>query len=322
MRLSGFPAQCLVVTAVLGLATGPALSQSFFQNLFGFGDSKPAAKVEAKRADPKPVTSLRSLMRSRPSGSGSSSRNSESDSDGDATPAEEDNPSGPYRTLCVRTCDGYYFPISPRASQSRFKRDAKMCKKMCGQDAKLFFMDRDSTNMKSMQDVDGQPYTKLPQAFAYRKSLVSGCACKAMPWSDSEQARHAMYSVAAAVEKSQRDVFERQLAQAKAGAEAKLATAAVPAASNQATAVIQLASAKSDALVLHLVPGGAEPTIDPVSDPGPEVAPVRLKRAGDRSRRAFSRFKAKPRRVQTASAQPSGGSKALTWPGDAPARVR
>src|SRR6266540_3435428 len=29
-----------------------------------------------------------------------------------------------YRTLCVRTCDGYYFPISYATNRSHFKTDA------------------------------------------------------------------------------------------------------------------------------------------------------------------------------------------------------
>ena len=31
-------------------------------------------------------------------------------------------PSGTFRTVCVRTCDGYYFPISYSTSASRFRR--------------------------------------------------------------------------------------------------------------------------------------------------------------------------------------------------------
>ena len=37
-----------------------------------------------------------------------------------------------YRTLCVRTCDGYYFPISFSAGRQRFKTDEVVCKAMYG----------------------------------------------------------------------------------------------------------------------------------------------------------------------------------------------
>jgi hypothetical protein len=38
--------------------------------------------------------------------------------------------SGSYRALCVRTCDGYYFPLSSSAS-SRFGEDEKTCQRLC-----------------------------------------------------------------------------------------------------------------------------------------------------------------------------------------------
>src|ERR1700760_4832637 len=37
-------------------------------------------------------------------------------------------PSGTYRTVCVRTCDGGYFPISFATVQSRFSDDERSCK--------------------------------------------------------------------------------------------------------------------------------------------------------------------------------------------------
>ncbi len=36
-------------------------------------------------------------------------------------------PPGSYRTLCVRTCDGYYFPMSNASSPSDFERDQSNC---------------------------------------------------------------------------------------------------------------------------------------------------------------------------------------------------
>jgi len=35
-----------------------------------------------------------------------------------------------YRTLCVRSCDGYYFPISYATGRGRFKTDAAVCASM------------------------------------------------------------------------------------------------------------------------------------------------------------------------------------------------
>ncbi len=39
--------------------------------------------------------------------------------------------SGTYRTVCVRTCDGFYFPISFATVPARFPDDEKTCKNLC-----------------------------------------------------------------------------------------------------------------------------------------------------------------------------------------------
>ena len=39
--------------------------------------------------------------------------------------------SGTYRTLCVRTCDGYYFPISYSTVPSKFADDEQLCQRLC-----------------------------------------------------------------------------------------------------------------------------------------------------------------------------------------------
>src|SRR5262249_53872712 len=39
--------------------------------------------------------------------------------------------SGSFRTVCVRTCDGGYFPISFATSPARFADDERACKALC-----------------------------------------------------------------------------------------------------------------------------------------------------------------------------------------------
>lgn len=39
--------------------------------------------------------------------------------------------SSTYRTLCVRTCDGYYFPISFATTPNRFQDDERACQRAC-----------------------------------------------------------------------------------------------------------------------------------------------------------------------------------------------
>ena len=87
--------------------------------------------------------------------------------------------SGAYRTLCVRTCDGYYFPISFSASQSKFLEDEKTCQRMCpAAEVALYSHRNPGEDVNQAVSVSGQPYTALPAAFAYRKEYNSSCSCR------------------------------------------------------------------------------------------------------------------------------------------------
>jgi hypothetical protein len=79
-------------------------------------------------------------------------------------------PSGDVRTLCVRTCDGGFFPISSRTSAINFARDAAQCQQMCpGVETELFFHSASSGETSDMVSaVTGQSYRDMQNAFVYR----------------------------------------------------------------------------------------------------------------------------------------------------------
>lgn len=74
------------------------------------------------------------------------------------------------QAYCVRTCDGRYFPIAATGGESK----AAMCNSFCP---------ASRTEVVYGSDIDdaaterGKPYSELPNAFRYRKELVSGCTC-------------------------------------------------------------------------------------------------------------------------------------------------
>lgn len=85
---------------------------------------------------------------------------------------------GTFRTLCVRSCDGYYFPISFSTTRDRFGDDAQSCSSMCpGAQAQLFVHPNPGGGPETMVSVDGQPYSDLPTAFQYRTNLDASCSC-------------------------------------------------------------------------------------------------------------------------------------------------
>ncbi len=100
---------------------------------------------------------------------------------------------GPVRTLCVRLCDGFYFPISSSAARSDLARDADKCSALCSTEASLFYYPAGGGSVDTMVDLTGRAYTSLPNAFKYRKTLVKGCHCRPQPWSEAELQRHRGY---------------------------------------------------------------------------------------------------------------------------------
>lgn len=206
-------------------ATAPAEAQSFFQALFGGG--APAASPPVSR----PVPSLRSFSRVSPYG-GNVSR---SVPDNGGAPAQSYG-GGAYQTMCVRTCDGYYWPVNAGASRSRMQLEDRVCSQSCDTEAKLFYLPRGSSDIANMVDLSGRPYSRLPNAFGYRSSLIAGCSCRPMPWSTAEAERHDGYRVAETLERERHAAEEAEAAAVKAATEAAKAGSAVKSAQLQKTA--------------------------------------------------------------------------------------
>ncbi len=92
-------------------------------------------------------------------------------------------PAGPmgstYRTVCVRTCDGYYFPISYATTPDHFREDELSCQRMCpAAEVQLFTYHNPGEEMSQAVSLNGRLYTELPTAFQYRKAVSPACSCR------------------------------------------------------------------------------------------------------------------------------------------------
>jgi hypothetical protein len=88
-------------------------------------------------------------------------------------------PFATYRTVCVRLCDGYFFPISFSTLENHFQRDADACQSKCAAPVELYYHANPGGAMEQALSVKSrQPYTSLRSAFRYRKEFVQGCSCK------------------------------------------------------------------------------------------------------------------------------------------------
>ena len=95
------------------------------------------------------------------------------------SPGGNGAPAGTYRTVCVRACDGFYFPISYSTVPARFAADAQTCQRLCPAAQVMLYTYRNpGEEIEQAVSADGAPYTALPNAFRYRKELVAGCSCR------------------------------------------------------------------------------------------------------------------------------------------------
>jgi hypothetical protein len=97
-----------------------------------------------------------------------------------------------YRTTCVRTCDGYFFPMSYAASLADFERDQKNCDARCpGTEMQVFFHEADPNRVRApgaddsatmISTVTGKRYSELQSAYLYKSidaPRPKGCDCNA-----------------------------------------------------------------------------------------------------------------------------------------------
>jgi hypothetical protein len=85
-----------------------------------------------------------------------------------------------YRTLCVRTCDGYYFPISFSTTKEHFSSDQATCQAMCSaSETALYVHASETEGPQDMVSLDGALYTSLPTAFRHHQQLDRSCTCNA-----------------------------------------------------------------------------------------------------------------------------------------------
>lgn len=144
------------------------------------GLDRPLIPTAVNRASVSPVEAYLSLTGSS-NGSNLVADNSE--------PAEQG-----YRTVCVRLCDGSYFPISERALPSDFAADETQCRSRCGSPARLFVYKNGHETPLQMRDLSGRTYLELPTAFLFHTGYDAQCTCRSQPWTVASRQRHDRYA--------------------------------------------------------------------------------------------------------------------------------
>lgn len=87
---------------------------------------------------------------------------------------------GTFRTLCVRTCDGYFFPVSFSTGKSQFANDEARCSEICpAAPTELYVYRNPGGDQEAMMSLAGDLYAEQPFAYRYKSEFVAGCSCRA-----------------------------------------------------------------------------------------------------------------------------------------------
>jgi hypothetical protein len=90
----------------------------------------------------------------------------------------EGQSAGNYRTLCVRRCDGYFFPVSWATTATHFKDDEKACQSIYPPGAAELYIQPNpqAADDNEIVSLAGEAYSSQPFAFSFRRSFDRSCA--------------------------------------------------------------------------------------------------------------------------------------------------
>jgi hypothetical protein len=97
--------------------------------------------------------------------------------------------------VCVRTCDGSFFPVSYSGAGSRADSLEDVCRSLCpNADMALYSFPFGGT-VEEAASPTGEPYANLPNAGKFEKSFDSSCSCrrKGQSWAEALADAEARY---------------------------------------------------------------------------------------------------------------------------------
>ena len=103
--------------------------------------------------------------------------------------------SGSY-AVCVRTCDGSFFPVSYSGAGSRADSLEEVCRALCpNADVALYSFPFGGTIDEAAASTSGEPYANLPNAGKFQTTYDPNCSCrrKGQSWADALADAEARY---------------------------------------------------------------------------------------------------------------------------------
>ena len=85
---------------------------------------------------------------------------------------------GGSQAVCVRTCDGGFFPLSFSARSASEDELTGLCRALCPNAEVMLYTRNPASDISTALGADGTAYADLPNALKYTRALVPECGCK------------------------------------------------------------------------------------------------------------------------------------------------
>ncbi len=96
----------------------------------------------------------------------------------EALESADETPRGGPMAICVRQCDGGFFPISYSARSSNLDDLATMCRALCPNAEVTLYTASQWKGLNSALSIDGEAYSNHPNAHKFEKVYDPACGCK------------------------------------------------------------------------------------------------------------------------------------------------
>lgn len=92
--------------------------------------------------------------------------------------AQDGHVRGGSQAVCVRACDGGFFPLSVSARNANLDELASLCRALCPNAEVQLFTKSPAKNIETAISMDGSPYAQLENASKFEKTHDPACGCK------------------------------------------------------------------------------------------------------------------------------------------------
>ncbi len=96
----------------------------------------------------------------------------------DESQQADERPHGGSQAVCVRTCDGGFFPLSVSARHGDPEQLTSLCQALCPNAPVAVYTRAPSRQIDTAFSLEGAPYSEMPNALKFQKSFDPACTCK------------------------------------------------------------------------------------------------------------------------------------------------